>query len=213
MQIIQLDRGQHVSGRDSFRWRQWNSSGFVEPTVYFTLNTNIFITWGWLAALNPPPLNSTFVLLPDAWLGTQHRSVQWASTWEACPQLNTRPLRRKWVEVWFHILLTSALVGSAWLSSLSICFTPGETSPSTHWIEEWVGPSRCGPCERRNLVPLLGIKPSFLGSLAHGLVTILTELSHLLHLHETARKFITNKKRWESCVYSSREQALSTRRG
>jgi hypothetical protein len=40
----------------------------------------------------------------------------------------------------FHIFLTSALVGGEWSASLPCRFTPGERAPCTHWIGSWVGP-------------------------------------------------------------------------
>jgi hypothetical protein len=38
------------------------------------------------------------------------------------------------VGVWFHIFLTSALVGGEWSASRPAGFTPGKRAPGTHWI-------------------------------------------------------------------------------
>jgi hypothetical protein len=44
------------------------------------------------------------------------------------------------VDVQIHVLLTSALVQGKRLASRSVCFTPGERAPGTHWIGGWEGP-------------------------------------------------------------------------
>jgi hypothetical protein len=44
------------------------------------------------------------------------------------------------MDVWIHILLTSALVGGEWSASLPDRFTSDERAPDTHWIGGWVGP-------------------------------------------------------------------------
>jgi hypothetical protein len=44
------------------------------------------------------------------------------------------------VDVYFHIVLTSALVGGEWSASCPCRFTPGGRAPSTHWIGGWVDP-------------------------------------------------------------------------
>jgi len=44
------------------------------------------------------------------------------------------------VEVWLHAFLTSELDGGEWLASCPSHFTSGEGLPSTHWIEDRVGP-------------------------------------------------------------------------
>jgi hypothetical protein len=44
------------------------------------------------------------------------------------------------VHVEIHISLPSAVVGDEWSVSRLGRFTPGERSPSTHWIGGWVGP-------------------------------------------------------------------------
>jgi hypothetical protein len=38
------------------------------------------------------------------------------------------------VDVWIHILLTSALVGGQWPASRPCRFIPGERTPGIHWI-------------------------------------------------------------------------------
>jgi hypothetical protein len=38
------------------------------------------------------------------------------------------------VDVYIHILLTSALAGGEWSASRPLRFTPGERAAGTHWI-------------------------------------------------------------------------------
>jgi hypothetical protein len=68
------------------------------------------------------------------------------------------------VDVQSHILLTSALVGGEWSTSRPCHFTPGETSPGTHWIGGWVG-RRGGldDVEKRNFLTLPGLELRPLG--------------------------------------------------
>jgi hypothetical protein len=42
-------------------------------------------------------------------------------------------------EVQLQVFLTSALDGGEWSGSRPGRFTPGEETPSTHWIGGWVG--------------------------------------------------------------------------
>jgi hypothetical protein len=44
------------------------------------------------------------------------------------------------VDVWIHVLLSSALVGGEWSAWSPGRFTPGERAYCTHWIRSWVGP-------------------------------------------------------------------------
>jgi hypothetical protein len=44
------------------------------------------------------------------------------------------------VDVWIHILLTSALAGGEWSASRPCRFTLGERAPGTHLIGGWVDP-------------------------------------------------------------------------
>jgi hypothetical protein len=44
------------------------------------------------------------------------------------------------VDIYFHVILTSALVGGEWLASRPGRFTAGERTPGTHWIGGWVDP-------------------------------------------------------------------------
>jgi hypothetical protein len=39
-----------------------------------------------------------------------------------------------------HVFLTSALVGGEWSASRSCRFTPGERTPGTQWVGDYVGP-------------------------------------------------------------------------
>jgi hypothetical protein len=75
--------------------------------------------------------------------------------------------------------LSSALDGAEWLASRPGHFTlQGKTThpPGTNWIRGWAGPfGRCG--KEKNILPLEGIKPRFLGGLALDPVAIPTELS------------------------------------
>jgi hypothetical protein len=68
------------------------------------------------------------------------------------------------VDVLIHVLLTTALVGGEWSASRPGRFTSGERAPGTHWIGGWVDP-RAGleDEERRNILPLPGIKPQLSG--------------------------------------------------
>jgi hypothetical protein len=43
-------------------------------------------------------------------------------------------------EVYLHALLASAVDGGEWSASNLGCFTPGEETPGTHWIEGWLIP-------------------------------------------------------------------------
>jgi len=44
------------------------------------------------------------------------------------------------VEVQLQTFLTLAQDGGDWSASQPSCFTLGERSPSSHWIEDWEGP-------------------------------------------------------------------------
>jgi hypothetical protein len=44
------------------------------------------------------------------------------------------------VDVYIHIILTSALVGGEWSASRPCRFNPGERAPGTNWIGGWVDP-------------------------------------------------------------------------
>jgi hypothetical protein len=43
------------------------------------------------------------------------------------------------VDVWIHVILTSALVGGEWSASRPGRFTPGERAPGIYWIRGWLG--------------------------------------------------------------------------
>jgi hypothetical protein len=60
---------------------------------------------------------------------------------------------------------------------------------STHWIRGWLGPRAGVNMKEKNLCPLLGIKVRFPGHPAHNLVTILTELSHLMYTLDIKYKY------------------------
>jgi hypothetical protein len=47
------------------------------------------------------------------------------------------------VDLWTHLVLTSALVGCEWSASRPSRFIAGERAPGTHWIVGWVGPRTC----------------------------------------------------------------------
>jgi hypothetical protein len=62
------------------------------------------------------------------------------------------------VDVYIHILLTSALVGREWSDSRPSHFTPGERAPCTDWTGGWVGPRHgLDDVEKRKLT-LLGLE-------------------------------------------------------
>jgi hypothetical protein len=44
------------------------------------------------------------------------------------------------VDVWIHILLSSALVGGEWSASRPCHFTPRERTLGTDWKGGWLGP-------------------------------------------------------------------------
>jgi hypothetical protein len=63
------------------------------------------------------------------------------------------------VDVEVHIFLTSALVGGEWSASGHGRFTPGERTPSTHWIGGWVGPrASLNDVEMRKFLTLQGLE-------------------------------------------------------
>jgi hypothetical protein len=68
------------------------------------------------------------------------------------------------VDVHFQIYLTSALAGGEWSASRHCRFTPGESTPATHWIGGWVGP-RAGldDEEKRKFLTLPGLELRPLG--------------------------------------------------
>jgi hypothetical protein len=68
------------------------------------------------------------------------------------------------VNVYIHIFLISALVGSEWSTSRPGRFTPGERAPCAHWIEGWVD-LRAGldNLEKRQFLTPLGLKLRLLG--------------------------------------------------
>jgi hypothetical protein len=62
-----------------------------------------------------------------------------------------------------HIILTSALAQGEWSVSRPGCFTP-----STHWLDGWVGPRiDLDDVERRNILLLQELKLQPLGCSAH----------------------------------------------
>jgi hypothetical protein len=68
------------------------------------------------------------------------------------------------VNVYVHVLLTSALVGGEWSASQHGRFIPEETAPGTHWIGEWVGPRTGLDDVKRKISPVLGLQLPLLGS-------------------------------------------------
>jgi hypothetical protein len=71
------------------------------------------------------------------------------------------------VDVYIHILLTSALDGGEWSVSRSGRFTPGEKAPATHWIGGWVDPrADLDDVEKRKFLTLPGLELRSLGLLA-----------------------------------------------
>jgi hypothetical protein len=63
------------------------------------------------------------------------------------------------VNVYIHVLLTSALVGDEWSASRTGRLIPEERAPGTHWIGGWVGP-RAGldEVEKRKFLILPGLE-------------------------------------------------------
>jgi hypothetical protein len=63
------------------------------------------------------------------------------------------------VDVWIHILLTSALAAGEWRASRPGRFTPGERPPGTHWIGDWVDPrADLDDMEKRKFLTLPGLQ-------------------------------------------------------
>jgi hypothetical protein len=60
------------------------------------------------------------------------------------------------VDVWIHIVLTSALDGGEWSASRPCRFTPGERAPGTHSIACWVDPRLA--LEKRKFLTLPGLE-------------------------------------------------------
>jgi hypothetical protein len=68
------------------------------------------------------------------------------------------------VDVYIHILLTSALVGGEWSTSRPGRFTPGERAPGTHWIGGWVDLiAGLNDLEKRQFLTLPGLELRPLG--------------------------------------------------
>jgi hypothetical protein len=68
------------------------------------------------------------------------------------------------VKVDLHTL-TPVVDAGEWSASRSSCFSLGESAPTIYWIGSWIG------CKEKNL-SLPGIKPQFLDTPPHSLVTI-----------------------------------------
>jgi hypothetical protein len=68
------------------------------------------------------------------------------------------------VDVYIHIFLTSALLGSEWSASRPCRFTPGTRVPGTHWIGGWMGPrDGLDDVEKRKFLTLPGLELGTLG--------------------------------------------------
>jgi hypothetical protein len=62
-------------------------------------------------------------------------------------------------DVYMHEFLISVLVGGEWSASRPGRFTPGEISPTTHWIGNWVAPrSGLDDVEKRKYLILPGLE-------------------------------------------------------
>jgi hypothetical protein len=67
------------------------------------------------------------------------------------------------VDVWIHIVLTSALVGE-WSASRPGRFTTGERAHGTHWTGGWVDPrASLDDVEKRKFLTLPGLELRPLG--------------------------------------------------
>jgi hypothetical protein len=63
------------------------------------------------------------------------------------------------VDIYIHVLLTSALVGGEWSASRPGRFPPGGRASGTHWIGGWVGPSTgLDDVEMRKFLTLPGLE-------------------------------------------------------
>jgi hypothetical protein len=68
------------------------------------------------------------------------------------------------VDVYIHILWTSALAGSKWSGSRSGHFTSGERNPCTHWIGGWLDPiAGLDDVEKRKFLSIPGLELRPLG--------------------------------------------------
>jgi hypothetical protein len=63
------------------------------------------------------------------------------------------------VDIYIHVLLTSALVGGESSASRPDRFTPGKRAAGTHWLRGWVDP-RAGlnDLEKRKFITLPGLE-------------------------------------------------------
>jgi hypothetical protein len=95
------------------------------------------------------------------------------------------------VDVYIHILLTSALVGCEWSGSRFVLLRPGERVPGTHWIG-WVD-HRAGVdyVEKRTFDPIGTRTPTIRSSIPRP-VAILTALYRFLIIIVIIIYFISN---------------------
>jgi hypothetical protein len=71
------------------------------------------------------------------------------------------------VDEYFHVFLTSALVGEEWPGSLPGHFTPEEGASGIHWIGGWVDPGAgLYDVEKRKFLVLPGLELRSLRRLA-----------------------------------------------
>jgi hypothetical protein len=62
------------------------------------------------------------------------------------------------VDVWIHVLLTSAVVGVV-IASRPCRLTTGEIAPGTDWLEGWISTrTSLDAVERRKILPLSGLE-------------------------------------------------------
>jgi hypothetical protein len=93
------------------------------------------------------------------------------------------------VDVLIHIFLISALVGGAWSASRPGRFIPGERSPGTHWIGDWVDPTAgLDDVDKKKFLTLQGLELRILGRPAR------SQSLYLLHYPGSRGNWSTVKK-------------------
>jgi hypothetical protein len=93
------------------------------------------------------------------------------------------------VDIYIHIFLTSALAGGEWSASHSGRFTPGERTPGTHLIGDWVDPGAgLDDVEKRKFltIPVLELRPLGRPARSHSLYRLRLCTLHIRILEQCA---------------------------
>jgi hypothetical protein len=100
----------------------------------------------------------------------------------------------KVVDVEIHIFLTSALAGGERSASRPNRFTPGERTPSTHWIVGWVD-ARAGLDHVEKIVALTRTRsPTPQSRIINEIFREKTEIENTTELQETIKMVLPGKK-------------------